>query len=145
MIYTLRHLTTYRYRRPARFARCAIRLAPSEGEGQTVLSRALAISPEPATRASRRDFFGAEVTSVTVATPHRFHGDAGEIALLDADLNFVAGPEPLGTLSPLTGAVPPVPAPRPPLTGRLKEMPQSAWPLSSPWTEAPPMPPSPMP
>ncbi|GBU16326.1 MULTISPECIES: transglutaminase family protein [Methylobacterium] len=70
MIYTLRHLTTYRYRRPARFARCAIRLAPSEGEGQTVLSRALAISPEPATRASRRDFFGAEVTSVTVATPH---------------------------------------------------------------------------
>lgn len=38
-----------------------------------------------------------------VATPRRFHGDAGEIAVLDADLDLLAGPIPLGTLPEVPG------------------------------------------
>ncbi|MFN2467074.1 MAG: hypothetical protein ABR521_02930 [Gaiellaceae bacterium] len=38
-----------------------------------------------------------------VATPRRFHGDAGEIAVLDADLTLLAGPVPLGTLPDVPG------------------------------------------
>lgn len=70
MIYTLRHLTTYRYARPVRFARCGLRLRPTDGEGQTVLESSLTVSPEPRQRAVRRDFFGLDVTSVTIDTPH---------------------------------------------------------------------------
>lgn len=70
MIYTLRHLTTYRYARPVHFARCGLRLRPAEGEGQTVLESTLTISPEPRRRAVRRDFFGLDVISVIIDTPH---------------------------------------------------------------------------
>ena len=70
MIYTLRHLTTYRYARPVRFARCALRLRPRDGEGQTVLDSSLTISPEPGTRVLRRDYFGLDVVSVTIDAPH---------------------------------------------------------------------------
>ena len=66
MIYTLRHLTTYRYTRPVRFARCALRLRPRDGEGQTVLESALTISPDPSLRVVRRDYFGLDVVSVTI-------------------------------------------------------------------------------
>ena len=38
-----------------------------------------------------------------VATPRRFHGDAGEIAVLDGALDFLAGPVPLGTLPEVPG------------------------------------------
>ncbi|MDO9428709.1 MAG: transglutaminase family protein [Methylobacterium sp.] len=70
MIYTLRHLTTYRYARPVPFARCGLRLRPTDGEGQTVLESALAISPEPRQRVVRRDYFGLDVVAVTIDTPH---------------------------------------------------------------------------
>lgn len=70
MIYTLRHLTTYRYRRPVRFARCSLRLDPAQGEGQAVLESALRITPEPASHTRRRDFFGIVTDSVVLVTPH---------------------------------------------------------------------------
>lgn len=70
MIYTLRHLTTYRYGRPVRFARCALRLQPMDGEGQSVLSSDLTISPTPRTRTVRRDYFGLGVVSFLIDTPH---------------------------------------------------------------------------
>jgi transglutaminase-like putative cysteine protease len=70
VIYTLRHLTTYRYTRPVRFARCALRLRPRDGEGQTVLESALTISPDPSLRVVRRDYFGLDVVSVTIDAPH---------------------------------------------------------------------------
>lgn len=38
-----------------------------------------------------------------VATPSRFRDDAGEIAVLDADLSFLAEPVPLGTLPDVPG------------------------------------------
>ena len=70
MIYTLRHLTRYRYGKPVRFARCAMRLTPRDGEGQSVLESSLSISPDPRTRVVRHDYFGLETVSVTIDTPH---------------------------------------------------------------------------
>ena len=70
MIYTLRHLTTYRYGRPVRFARCALRLQPRDGEGQTILSSEVTVSPTPLTRTVRRDYFGLDVVSVLIDAPH---------------------------------------------------------------------------
>lgn len=60
MIYSLRHLTTYRYARAVRFARCNLRLRPRDGEGQRVLESALHVTPTPTSRLARRDFFGLD-------------------------------------------------------------------------------------
>ncbi|KQT77326.1 transglutaminase family protein [Methylobacterium sp. Leaf466] len=70
MIYTLRHLTRYRYGKPVRFARCALRLRPQDGDGQRVLESTLAISPTPRTRIVRRDYFGLETEAVTIDAVH---------------------------------------------------------------------------
>ena len=40
---------------------------------------------------------------ITVATPANFHGDEGEIAVLDVDGTIIVGPQPLGTLPPVPG------------------------------------------
>ncbi|MEN3212697.1 transglutaminase family protein [Methylorubrum populi] len=71
MIYTLRHLTTYRYARTVRFARCNLRLRPRDGEGQRVLESALHVAPEPTRRLERRDFFGLDTLTLTLDEPHR--------------------------------------------------------------------------
>ncbi|AWI90114.1 transglutaminase [Methylobacterium sp. DM1] len=71
MIYSLRHLTTYRYARTVRFARCNLRLRPRDGEGQRVLERALHVTPEPTRRLERRDFFGLDTLTLTLDEPHR--------------------------------------------------------------------------
>lgn len=70
MIYTLRHLTRYRYGKPVRFARCAMRLKPQDGEGQRLIESSLTIAPDPRTRIVRRDYFGIETVAVTLDTPH---------------------------------------------------------------------------
>lgn len=70
MIYTLRHRTTYRYGKPVRFARCALRLKPQDGEGQSVLASAVTIDPSPTTAVMRRDYFGIEAVAITLDTPH---------------------------------------------------------------------------
>ncbi|WP_430912376.1 transglutaminase family protein [Methylobacterium sp. sgz302541] len=70
MIYTLRHLTTYKYRKPVRYARCTLRLDPMQGEGQTVLESAIRVSPPPESRTRRRDFFGTAIDSIVVVSPH---------------------------------------------------------------------------
>ncbi|MBX9934113.1 MAG: transglutaminase family protein [Methylobacterium sp.] len=70
MIYTLRHLTRYRYGKPVRFARCALRLRPQEGDGQRVIESTLTISPNPRTRVVRRDYFGLEIEAVTIDAVH---------------------------------------------------------------------------
>ncbi|MGU3540570.1 transglutaminase family protein [Methylobacterium sp. A54F] len=77
MIYALRHLTTYRYGRPARFARCSLRLAPRDEAGQTVLEHALTLGPAPRTDVSRSDFFGIETRAITIDALHtEFHVEA---------------------------------------------------------------------
>jgi transglutaminase-like putative cysteine protease len=70
VIYTLRHRTTYRYGKPARFARCSLRLKPQDGEGQSVLASSVTIDPSPATAVLRRDYFGIEAVAITLDTPH---------------------------------------------------------------------------
>ena len=71
MIYTLRHLTTYRYARTVRFARCNLRLRPRDGDGQRVLESAVRVTPEPTRRLERRDFFGVDTLTLTLDEPHR--------------------------------------------------------------------------
>ena len=71
MIYSLRHLTTYRYARAVRFARCNLRLRPRDGEGQRVLDSALHVTPTPTSRLERRDFFGLDTLTLTLDEPHR--------------------------------------------------------------------------
>ena len=70
MIYTLRHRTTYRYGKPVRFARCALRLKPQDGEGQSVLASAVTVDPSPATAVMRRDYFGIDAVAITLDLPH---------------------------------------------------------------------------
>lgn len=71
MIYTLRHLTTYRYARPVRFARCNLRLRPREGGGQRVLDSAVVVTPVPNRNGARKEFFGQETLTLTIDQPHR--------------------------------------------------------------------------
>jgi len=71
LIYSLRHLTTYRYARAVRFARCNLRLRPRDGEGQRVLDSALHVTPTPTSRLERRDFFGLDTLTLTLDEPHR--------------------------------------------------------------------------
>jgi transglutaminase-like putative cysteine protease len=71
VIYDIRHVTTYSYESPVSFARCSLRLVPSGGDGQKVLSHSVDIKPRPADRATRIDFFGTETESVLIETAHR--------------------------------------------------------------------------
>lgn len=71
MIYDIRHVTTYNYASPVSFARCALRLEPASGGGQTLVSYRVEIKPKPATRTIRTDFFGINTESILIDTPHR--------------------------------------------------------------------------
>ena len=71
MIYTLRHLTTYRYAKAVGFARCNLRLRPRDGDGQRVLASEVAISPLPKSRIAREEFFGPETVTLTIDQPHK--------------------------------------------------------------------------
>jgi transglutaminase-like putative cysteine protease len=71
VIYDIRHVTTYSYEAPVSFARCTLRLVPSGGCGQQVLSHSVDIRPRPADRGTRLDFFGTETESVLIETAHR--------------------------------------------------------------------------
>jgi len=71
VIYDIRHVTTYSYEAPVSFARCTLRLVPSHGDGQQLLSHSVEIRPRPADRAVRLDFFGIETESVLIDAAHR--------------------------------------------------------------------------
>ena len=71
MIYDIRHVTTYSYESPVGFARCSLRLEPSSGDGQQLVSHAVEIRPRPAERTVRHDFFGTHTESVLIETAHR--------------------------------------------------------------------------
>ncbi len=71
MIYDIRHVTTYRYETPVSFARCTLRLAPRNGNGQRVFDSGVDVTPPPSARSSRTDFFGNRVETLTVETSHR--------------------------------------------------------------------------
>jgi transglutaminase-like putative cysteine protease len=71
VIYDIRHVTTYSYESSVSFARCSLRLEPSSGDGQQLVSHAVEIRPRPAERTVRHDFFGTHTESVLIETPHR--------------------------------------------------------------------------
>jgi transglutaminase-like putative cysteine protease len=71
VIYDIRHVTTYSYESQVSFARCSLRLEPTSGDGQELISHSVEIRPRPAERTARRDFFGTFTESVIIETPHR--------------------------------------------------------------------------
>lgn len=60
-ILTIRHVTTYRYRRPVGFGEHRMMLLPRDDEDQRVLEAAVRITPEPADLMWTRDIFGNHV------------------------------------------------------------------------------------
>jgi len=71
MIYDIRHLTLYEYGSTVTFSHCALRLLPTDGPGQKVLSSELCITPAPAQTIERMCFFGNRLTFLTIETAHR--------------------------------------------------------------------------
>jgi transglutaminase-like putative cysteine protease len=71
VIYDIRHVTTYTYEHPVSFARCTLRLEPSSGGGQELISHGVEIRPRPSDRAARRDFFGTLTESIVIEAQHR--------------------------------------------------------------------------
>lgn len=71
MRYSVRHLTTYRYARMVRYARCNLRLHPRDGGGQRVIEASVTVDPIPTVRLQREDFFGLDTTTLLIDQPHR--------------------------------------------------------------------------
>jgi transglutaminase-like putative cysteine protease len=60
-IYSVRHVTTYRYRQPVAFGEHRMMLSPREGHDQRLLSASLKIVPEPASLRFSDDALGNRV------------------------------------------------------------------------------------
>jgi transglutaminase-like putative cysteine protease len=71
VIYDIRHLTLYEYGSTVPFSHCALRLLPTDGPGQEVLSSELRVTPAPAQTIERLCFFGNRLTFLTIETAHR--------------------------------------------------------------------------
>lgn len=71
MIYDIRHVTTYEYESAVSFARCTLRLEPTSGSGQELISHSVDIRPRPVERTARRDFFGTLTESIVIDKSHR--------------------------------------------------------------------------
>ena len=71
MIYDIRHLTLYEYGSTVTFSHCALRLLPTDGPGQRVLSSELCITPAPAQTIERMCFFGNRLTFLAIEMAHR--------------------------------------------------------------------------
>ncbi len=71
MIYDIRHLTLYEYGSTVTFTHCALRLLPTDGPGQAVLSSELGVTPAPAQSIERMCFFGNRLAFLTIETAHR--------------------------------------------------------------------------
>jgi len=70
VIYKLRHRTTYLYEKPVTYARCALRLTPASGDGQTVFESDLLITPTPRHIEVHTGQFGEQVVTAIIETPH---------------------------------------------------------------------------
>lgn len=67
-VVSIRHLTTYRYRRPVAFGEHRMMFRPLEAPDQRVIAADLAISPEPHLLAHDQDLHGAHVGSAQFQT-----------------------------------------------------------------------------
>lgn len=70
MLYRATHTTTYRYPQPVSTSVNEARLTPRELPSQRVRSSAILVTPEPASMATRTDYFGNIVTTLSVFEPH---------------------------------------------------------------------------
>jgi len=66
-IYTIRHVTTYRYRQPVAFGEHRMMLRPRDDDDQTVLESEIVITPEPSQLSWTRDRFGNHVATAHFA------------------------------------------------------------------------------
>jgi transglutaminase-like putative cysteine protease len=71
---TIRHLTTYRYRKPVAFGEHRMMLRPRDCHGQKVVAARLGITPEPASLRFINDAFGNHVAIA------EFAGSAAELS-----------------------------------------------------------------
>ena len=70
MIYRITHVTAYRYGDPVATSHHLLHLAPRETERQVNRREELVVSPVPASRAERVDYFGNRTTYFEVQSPH---------------------------------------------------------------------------
>jgi transglutaminase-like putative cysteine protease len=99
---TIRHVTTYRYRKPVAFGEHRMMLRPRDSHDQKVIEASLEISPEPSSLRFTEDAFGNHVAIA------RFDGSSSELSFesivslehspadaADLDLAEVAGDFPV--------------------------------------------------
>lgn len=70
MTYRIVHKTTYKYKHPVSFGNHAVYLAPRSLTHHRCESHELLVSPAPATRSGRADYFGNRVGFFTIQEPH---------------------------------------------------------------------------
>jgi len=70
MTYKILHTTTYRYEHPVSFGNHAACLTPRSSPLHRCVSHELEITPAPATRSERTDFFGNGISFFTIEEPH---------------------------------------------------------------------------
>ena len=71
MIYSVRHLTTYRYAEPVDLSYHALRLMPRALPHQQVLETTIRTRPPAARQIALSDYFGNAVTQIALEIPHR--------------------------------------------------------------------------
>ncbi|MBV8451448.1 MAG: transglutaminase family protein, partial [Deltaproteobacteria bacterium] len=64
------HTTTYSYSEPVSLCHTEVRLKPRADSGQRLLEHRLIVEPEPSSITARSDFFGNEVSTLTIDQPH---------------------------------------------------------------------------
>ena len=70
MIYVVRHRTTYEYSHDVSISHHLLHLQPRSSRNQTCHRSSLIVEPAPAVIKSDRDYFGNQVTYLTVGEPH---------------------------------------------------------------------------
>jgi transglutaminase-like putative cysteine protease len=70
MLYDVRHRTTYRYGQPVSISHHVLHLVPRRSERQTVRNSELTVSPTASLRSDSCDYFGNDVTYLTLQKQH---------------------------------------------------------------------------
>jgi transglutaminase-like putative cysteine protease len=71
MHYTVRHRTTYRYQQQVAYSRLVAHLAPRTTARQRTDEFAVSVTPHPARRVERTDYFGNRTSWFTIDEPHK--------------------------------------------------------------------------
>jgi len=70
VIFDITHDTTFNYAQPVSVSHQLLRLSPRASPRQKPLHSHLIVEPAPAVKSTRQDFFGNEITYLTVQVPH---------------------------------------------------------------------------